>query len=347
MTARQPECRDVLINASTTLPKLYDEKEFDSLRVAIGVIKKYCDANSPGVMYVGILLDMQQSSFDVNSLDSGNKLNALLVEYPQATRDSKGYGLPMRRYYYFSDYERVLFAFIQRWATDLLHSNSLNDEETFICNVLAGNLKHPETTLKANKTKYPQLYALVRKNYGDSRSHGAGVMTFSAGTWIPSGNLSILGTHPQFGLQFGGRGKNNELDLTLQVRVGRSSHYYTVLRSDSVYSRNNFTGGYVGLDFAHYFYTSTNFEAGLLVGAGYDGFDISGDTNDHNEDYLKPWGIGSFNFNTGFRMNYFFNPRLFIGIVAKHNYISYHNHGGTDMSGNAFSIDLLIGGSGR
>ncbi len=350
MTTRQPECRDILMNAASTMPKLYDTRQFDSLRVAINVMKEYCNPSTPEVLYAGILIDIQQYSFDIHTLDTAGRLYTLLENYPATLKYLKAGGYSVNRYNYYSyaSYEENYYALIRRWASDLLNTKGLNDEEAFICNILAGNIKRPEPALKAQKEKYPNLYAMLRSNYSTERTGLRGLSAFTAGTWIPSGNNTVLGTHPTLGIQAGIRGTNDEVDFTLNFKFGKTPRYYAVLRSDSLYSFNHFFGGYIGLDYAHYFYHSTSFEAGLMGGAGYDGFDINDEDNsDHHLDYLKPLGIGSLNLNAGFRMNYFFSPRLFLGVITRYNYLNYKNKGGTDMSGNTFSIDIAIGGTWR
>src|SRR5690348_124742 len=348
MTAKQPTCIEVMVNAAPTITKLYDARSFDSLRVAVAVMNHYCNTGNPLSVYLTTLLDIQQSEFTVSSLDSAGRLNMFLEDYPTTLRDLKagGYGIGRYRFYYYTQFEKDLYSLIRRWAKDLLNTNGINDEESFICNILAGNIKHPEATLKSNKAKYPELYALLRENYSEERSGFRGLSAFTAGAWLPSGNISVLGTHPTLGIITGGRSKNDEIDLTLNFKFIRTPQDYFVLRSDSLYASHHLLGGYIGLDCSHYFYHSTNFEAGLLGGIGYDGFDINDENNnDHHLDYLKPLGIGSLNLNTGFRMNYFFNPQLFLGITARYNHLNYKNKGGTNMSGNAFTIDIAIGGT--
>ena len=142
----------------------------------------------------------------------------------------------------------------------------------------------------------------------------------------------------------GGRGKSNEFDLTLLCRFGYTQGMYYVSRSDSLFALDHFLGGYIGLDYSHYFFQAVRWEAGLTGGVGYDGFDIADPaSNDHSEDYLKPFSIGSLNLNAGVRVNYFFNPRFFIGIAAKYNGISYGNKNGSNLNGYPISIDVIIG----
>lgn len=343
---RQPDCRDILINASVVIPKLYAEKSFDSIRVAVSVMEQFCNWQSPDIFYIKTLLDIQQSLFRVSNFSSNGRFDTLLHTYIFTLRTLKngGYSMGKYRYYSYSQSEDNFYTLIKAWANDLINGQRLNSSESFICNVLAGNFRNPEATLKANKEKYPEMYALLRKNYSHERSQLSGVATFVSGIWLPSGNLKILGTHPSLGFQLGGRGKSNEFDLTMQFRFVNTPGKYYVSRHDSLYALNHFFGGYIGIDYSHYFIHSTNFEMGAIGGVGYDGFDIiDPQKNDHSNDYLKPFSIGSLNLNAGARINYFFNPRFFIGVAARYNYISYNNKKGSSLSGHPFSIDFIIG----
>jgi len=343
MTVSRPQCGDVLLNASELLPRLYAAGQFDSIRTATAIMNRFCNADAPEVTLIDALLDIQDPPRRQNWSDSGMHLLNVLIRYAATVGTTPGTRHKPFQYYYLPDDERKLFALVQQWATDLLRSRTMDNETAFVCRVLAGEIKNPESTIRRERATYPGWYALLHQSYETMRQGGGRILSLTAGDWIPTGNLGTLGAHTQLGFQIGGRGKSNELDLTLQFRPGNASHAYTVRRSDSLYTLNNFTGGYIGLDFAHYFYTGIHLEAGLMAGAGYDGFDISGNSSDHSQDYLKPWGIGSFNFNTGFRVNFFVNPRFFLGVVVRHHYISYHNPGGTSLDGNAFSIDLIAG----
>jgi hypothetical protein len=170
------------------------------------------------------------------------------------------------------------------------------------------------------------------------------VIALIAGIWRPTGSLRILGTHPSLGVQIGGRGKSNEFDFTMQFRFVNAPGKYYISRKDSLYAFSHFFGGYIGIDYSHYFLRSGNFEFGTTGGVGFDGFDfIDPEENDHSSDYLKPFSINSLNLNAGARLNYFFNPRFFIALVAKYNYISYNNKNGSSLSGHPFSIDFIIG----
>lgn len=346
MMKKQPNCRDILINASDVLNNLYTEKSFDSMNVAVNIMEQTCGNTSPEVFYVKTLLAIQMSTFAVDSLTSGGNIYALLNAYIFNIKNLKynGYSMGRYQYHYYYPQEMKFYTLIQSWAKDLLVEKKLTNSELFISNVLAGNFMHPEATVKSSKDTYPDLYALLQSSYQIQRLQTKGVVTLISGVWLPSGHMKILGAHPSLGFQLGGRGKSNEIDLTIQLRFGNTPGRYYVSRNDSLYSLDHYFGGYIGIDYTHYFFRSIHFETGVIGGIGYDGFDIADPgNNDHSQDYLKPFSIGSLNLNAGLRVNYYFNPRFFIGIAAKYNSLNYGNKNGSNLSGNPISIDFIIG----
>ena len=236
------------------------------------------------------------------------------------------------------------------WANRLLSSGKLNASETFLCLVFSGQTEHPRSAFYTLRKLMPELdafqqqldtYQLNRLKY--LRDHRAGTFSLLIGTWMPTGYLGKLGIHPTAGYSLGYRKKRNEIDF---VGVGRFVSYtaqnYSVLRNDTVYTRSYFGGGYLGVEFTRYLVHTIKFDFGPTFGVGYDEFDIASDT-DVKLTSLSPAEIITLNLNTGLRFKYFFHKALNAGLVLKYNFIHYENKGGTDLRGNAFSIDLLCG----
>jgi len=82
-----------------------------------------------------------------------------------------------------------------------------------------------------------------------------------------------------------------------------------------------------------------------LGGIGFGGFNLFS-SNKTNEQ-LRPLFVESFNFNVGLRYNYFLSPTFYIGLQSRFNLINYNNRGGTSFNGNAFSFDIIFGGTAR
>jgi len=160
----------------------------------------------------------------------------------------------------------------------------------------------------------------------------------NVGVWIPTGDLSVLGPHPNIGVIWGIRHKVHEFNVVLDFRFGKSKDPYEVSRAGTIYQLDNYFGGYLGLDYIFYLGVGKSVDFGILAGLGYDGFTL-------NKDVVPapPYEIGSFNFNTGIRLNWYTKGRTYFSFQPKYNVINYANKGGTSFDGNAITLQLFVG----
>ena len=334
MNKSRPSCFDMLQNASDLLPKLYRKKSFDSMHYAIEIWKKQCK-RVPEIKYTEILLSISERKFSVKqSFDSSNI--QVLTEYAStlaACNRYRGMSAEFVNYYKFSS----------TWAKLLLETEPLDSNERFVCKVFAGDIINPEKEINQNRANYLVFNDLLKQDFAIERSSPKSNLAFTAGVWIPRGNLSVVNPHPTLGMQIGARSKRHEIDLGLYLKFANTANYY-VKRSDSLYQRNYFLGGYIGLDYTYYFVSSPRFDIGWVAGVGYDGFDIAAKATQNNDThYLDPVSISSLNLNTGARINFYFTRSFYIGLQTRYNAVNYCNTGGTDLGGGAFSIDIIFG----
>ena len=242
-----------------------------------------------------------------------------------------------------------LLDFTRAWARRLILERRLDKTESFLCHVLAGDIPEPYSYFQQNRSDLATLDLFQRNidahnnNYFAARRDESivtvGIMT---GIWMPTRKLKILGDHPSVGLLLGARDKVNEYDIVWAFRfLHPTPGMYTYVRNDTSYASDYYDGGYIGFDYTRYFLRKTHFEFGAVLAAAYDYFSVVNgfDTQEHP----LPINIGSFDLNGGCRIKYFFRRSGFLGLVAKYHLIHYSNEGGTDLSGNAFTIDLVYG----
>jgi hypothetical protein len=248
---------------------------------------------------------------------------------------------------------RSFILFLQTWAQDLLQRPGLTEDERFICRTLTDDIPDPQAEARRSPAACPRI-AYTRQlmtnydntivsNQRNSRSATAAVLL---GWWAPRGNLAgVLGPHPSVGIQLGGRSKLHEFDVTWTFRFGNPTpKAYTFVREDTAYTSRYYDGGYIGFEYTRYFVHERYLDVGLTGGLGYDYFDVAnGLGNDPALAHLEPFNIGSLNLNYGLRIKYFFKNTSFIGLTVKYNTIYYQNTGGTNLDGNAFTVDLSYG----
>jgi len=250
---------------------------------------------------------------------------------------------------FYDDTYLPFYKFSIAWSSLLLENKTLDSNERFICRILSGEIKNPVVELQLNPTAYPELPALVEKDSGNKRKKVSGDIALGAGVWIPTNNLATLGVHPSFTLQLGARSIRDQFDLTIQVRYLSSQNTYVVKKNSVIDSTDYYFGGYVGLDYVHYLVSKKRYEIGVEAGIGFDGFDFVNNSyykyyNDPN--YTSSPSINSFNANAGLRFNYYFSHSFFVGLLGRYNGIHYSTNGGTNLSGDAVSVDMLFGFNG-
>ncbi len=334
MARRQPSCNEVFLNAVDILPKLYRQHAFDSMYSAVQIWKRAC-GNTQEIQCASLLLLMQQNNFTNTSLDS--TIIDLLNNY------ANSFGFFQRNMSQYFKGQRDFYKLSSIWAKLLMEQKALDENEKFFCGVFSGSIIDPLNEIKTHPEKSPQLAELLKQKNAAQRNGYRSNLAFLTGIWMPKNDLQMLGNHPSIGFQLGFRDVHNEFDFTLQFRFLQSANTYLVKRSNVLYDSRHYFGGYIGIDYTYYFVSKQQYDVGLLVGAGYDGFDVF--SSEYNNNGLQPLSIGSFNANGGLKYNLFVTPTFYVGLQGRYNLVNYTNRGGTSLNGNAFSIDLIIGGN--
>jgi hypothetical protein len=313
------------------------------------------------IFVVSILLDIQNRRFFALTLSADYLylLDLYAHEVDDATNNPNfKYDIqvaPLVRYNVTQEVLKI-YKIIKEWSLQLKSLPHLTKTEIFFCNVFTGNISKPFVYFEQNKENFPDLiglenYITQQASHCDSilfynkRFTKRGTAGIMIGSWAPFGKLSALGTDASFGFLLGYRNKKNEYDVEYSLRFPHATpQNYLVERSDSLFSFNYYDGGNVSFDFTHYFVYKLRYEIGFTSSLGYDFFDITGQTSDSLAGKnIGPTEIGSFDFSNGIRFKYFLRPGLYLGISAKYHLINYCNTGGSELKGNAFTIDLILG----
>lgn len=336
------------VACAEALPRLYDEKAFDSIGLFLHQRVQTSISFESDLYSLTILLAIQQHRFVTNYLGNAALYYGLDRYVQDATASHTEFGfsgpydswdLDLRPYY---DKE---YSVIAEWAESLLKTRNLTTTEAFLCRSFAGDFNRPRKVIRSNRQSLKELNRQMDASFGALREQKSYSIYFGAGAWIPTGRLALFGSHPTItAVGIGKKSRLYEWDFTIAFRFAATAHPYTVWRQDSLYTTSNFFGGCIGLDLTRYIIHTRLFEAGPLAGIGFDGFDV-------NDNYYEsspsgpppPTSINSLNLHPGWRMNYYLDPRHYIGIISKYNFVWYSNPGGTPLNGNAATIDLIFG----
>lgn len=199
-----------------------------------------------------------------------------------------------------------------------------------------------------NKENQTDSYA----NLTDSTVHNSSIeyiqkggfgvsLATMTGIWIPTGDLSSLGLHPELGVQLGLKTKRLSIHCTALIKFLNAANSYLAkdTKINSWVSTKSFFGPYLGLDIGANFLNINNNEFQLLMGLGYDAFTAL----DSDYGKSKKQNVESFNFNFGLGYNYYYNDYNYIGVEAKYNIVDYSKTGITNFTDNFISLRFVYG----
>jgi hypothetical protein len=170
----------------------------------------------------------------------------------------------------------------------------------------------------------------------DSHSRGRN-LALVTGIWIPTGALTQVGAHPEFGFQVGGKRNGFEIDFSMIFKFGDSPNYYPAMIMDSPGFTRHFFGGYVGVDFRKDFFHRGANEMSFLGGVGLDGWDVA-------KGNIRTKSVLTYNVNLGLGARHYFNEHAYIGLNLKYNFADYTLGHVVDFTGNPVTVHLMFGG---
>lgn len=346
-----------IIHAPVVLPALLQRQQYDTMNNYLVNWKNEDFSNRELIFSLQALLAIQTGKYASFQLPYDCLL--YLSDYARelSTMERKGDAfryyirLDARYTYDATDDVRKTLLFIKSWAKQLQNTRTISKSELFICRTLSGEITDPELTYEINPALYPDIEHVQEllqdcnnRRFINERDDKKGIIALTTGGWFPTHHLQTLGAHPSIGILLGYRNKWNEYDVAINIRfLGPTPHSYNFVRQDTLYTSSNYDGGYVGFNYTRYLLHKKRTDLGITSGMGYDYFSVVNDFDSQNYDYLNPTTIGSFNWNIGLHFKYFLKPRLYLGCIAKYNLVHYANTGGTNLTGNAFSVDFIIG----
>lgn len=342
MSRRYLSCQDIRYNAQFLIPEFYEKDSKDTLDAIIDYWEKHCGL-SEEIIRCKILFAIDNREFDENIYDS-TILN-YLISYKNSSSalyNNNGKMYIHYNWYYYNNQSDTLIIFTVRLAKELLVRDDLEPIERFFLKMYSNDFEGTFTMLQTEDfkgTKIQELYFNeIKRNKRQVIGHG----DFLLGAWIPQDNLETVGSHPFIGFRGGFRYKRLIADATLGIKFGKSPNVYQVYENDSIWDTDHFLGGYIGFDLGFEMFRIKNSSFDLIGGVAFDGFDVlKVDDPNSNTDISK--SINALNINIGLGYKYNINQWNYIGVDFKYNIVDYENKMGTDLSGNALTINLIYG----
>jgi hypothetical protein len=338
-------CEDIAYNSTYLIMKYYYNQDYDSALLVLNDWQSECGASEP-IYRIRILLAINDHAFDETIYDSSmvdyvlNYLKRIEAKDPEELYKNYQYYfgyVPIR-----GDYDY----FTQNLADTLLKREFDTPLELFFCQLYANIVSEPLKEIQKDtiyqNTNFRSYYLNEVHKYLSKPDFHLG---FFSGIWIPTGNASVLGVHPQIGFQAGIKIQKMTYNLTLSFKFINTPEDYLILREGDIDTTRYFFGGYIGADIERELLKGKKHELSLLAGAGYDGFDaINKNVEDDDPNNDVGHSINSFNANFGLGYRYFYKTKKYIGVQAKYNFVNYNNQGGTNLLGDCYTFSITLGG---
>ena len=336
------ECNDFAVNACILIPDYYYDGKIDSVNMIIDYIDGHCPRNAFSPLKNLLLIesgDFPEDWCDSAAIDDmlqvpySHNLIDILILYRSLPIDDSGY-LPDNPPY---------IDFLQNLALNLSLQTDTSSVEHLVCRYYSGDLDYPIARLHNNdfagyciQNRYDQRVDYIKAELRKFRSH----WQLQTGIWIPNGSSRLLGEKLETGGSIGIRDNSWGVDLTGLARMLNSKNNYFVEINDTLAQTDFFFGYFLGLDIEREIVHWGCFEFEGFAGIGYDGIETSNSENDKEHKTL-----GAFNFNLGLNNRIFFNKtrNYYLGLKARYNIANHKNKGGSDLSGNSFSLCLTFG----
>ncbi len=337
-----PLCFQITYEAQKGIPQLYADGKADSVASLLEYWESTCGAVQEA-RHLRILLELKGDSF---SVDNKAWLLNTLVAYNQEIGYSES-NVSGYRDYYLKEWQQVetdYNAFIRTLAREILNSRTITDPlQDDILNYYAGNETPLFKSLRKEKHEGTPLQAEFDEKVNSYRYNSGGIFAFYGGTWTPTNNLSKLGTHPDLGAKLGFYENRFTFDLGLGLRFVSAPREYRVLKNDSIYKSDQYTGFYVGAGMGYALYRGIRSQFDVTAGLAYDQITMYVSDQETGEGGLT---IRSINVKAGVEYKYFYNIKNYVALGAGYNFLNYKNNINDDLYGGAVTVHLIWGFTG-
>lgn len=344
MTRKYISCEDIRLNATDLIPEYYQKGSMDTAYAILDYWDKHC-AGDEQATCCRILFAIDSGTFN-ERMYSNNIIRQFL---PIRNDPFLKWGND-RNFYYNWENIRIQPDALDKFTTDLarelLMRDNLKPTEIFFLKFYSKDYENVFAMLQTdefNGTRIQEIYyAEVQRYIKHVIFHG----DFLLGVWIPQDNLQTIGTHPSLGFRGGIQYKRLTADASMIFQAGKAPEVYQVYKNDSIWNTDHHFGAYLGLDAGFEMFKLKRSSFNLIGGVAVDLIDVL-NVKDAKSNTEITMTLTSLNLNFGLGYRYYLNQFSYLGLDFKYNAVDFKNPSGTNLDGNAWTINLLYGFTGN
>lgn len=303
--------------------------------------------NEPAIR-MAILLDINYGAFDEKNYepyllahleDYRDLVTSRVLQHPMSTHETDDGRLYRARYQEFNDFTASYAAGLK----DVVNKGSI---EYVLCEFYSNNFKSFDSVMKTQMLSGTTMKNDYDRNLNPQTRRREMHLQLSTGLWMPSGSLRLVGVHPSIGVRIGTRISKFTIDYGFSFSFVKSAKTYSVLFQNAPRLTTVFRDALFDIESGFQVWRSGNHRLYLLGGVGLEGIQpfVEPQTT-HNAsgkvvDNYKV--IGSVNISTGIGHQVLISDSHALGFQLRYNSVHFKNPGGTDLSGDAWTLRVAI-----
>ena len=357
MTRRYLSCADIVYNVSYLIPEYYEKGNKDTLRAIMEYWEDKCKF-SEELARCRILFSIDDNRFDESMLNDNDILRMLRT--CERTTQIGNKRVYWNNWDYFDFYpldndesgER-LNKFISTISKTLLETKKISAVEKFFLHIYANDFEQASKMLDSDEldgTRIKELYLQEQKTHEQNMYFHNDWMI---GVWIPQTNLGLLGVHPYLGYRVGMKYKKITTDISLGFKFVKSPEMYQIYKNDIIWDTDFFSGIYLGLDAGYELFRLGRNSIDIIGSIAYENINTlsekRGDCCDccsNNNNKITNY-LNTLNLNIGLGYKFHFKKQRYsqryLGFDFKYNFVNFKNPHGTNLDGNTFTVNLILG----
>lgn len=257
-------------------------------------------------------------------------------------------GYPPDWYYYYrirsDEWEIVLSDEFDRelldWADELLAKQQKGSLGYLVSLFYSGRIDEFYGRFQSDSAGYGSLSTEYEKVVNKIDKIWQTSISLSVGSWMPTGNLGIVGPKPTIGYRVGFDNKLQRVDFGFDLAIdNRSRNPYDVVHDGQLQTTEHFQYYNVGAEYSFALVQSKAGQIQLFSGIG---LSSAHALRTDTENDIRPKILRSLNVNTGISFRVFNRKGSLAALQFRYNLVNFRNKGGTDLGGDFFSVNLLV-----
>jgi hypothetical protein len=340
MTKRLTDCGDIAYNCQSLIPDYFRQEKMDSA-LLLAYWERKCGMNEE-IYQTKFLFSILNRTFDDKTLTS-EIFNEILQRNARKNKSNRYFYL---RLHYFNP-DTTFNKFIMDVGKQALTKN-LTKTEAFLVKSYVDSTQTKLIELEDkpyNNTVLQSLYTQYKRKIFQKPEYHIGLLL---GSFTPLGANKLLGNKFTLGTYLGYKFGKNNLDLALDFKFGSNKNTYLVVSEGKTIETKLNTSMYLGLEYGRILKATNKSEFSILTGAGSERMTTvyADKTTNKTANFLwSPNLSGGIEYKRHFTKFQAYNGLRYWALQARFNYMNFVNTGGTDVSGNGFSIRFIWGAS--